>query len=165
MTVGANVTTYSATGLSSDTTYYYRVRATNAFGDSANTSTASATTPAAGVPVAVAVPDGDFTDAAGYCINSNTGGGLTFTSPMTATLSGWNISAIPSTANGGYYARRGSRTAWSTMSPAAAAPALTNERAVWSAISPPPTITLSSITPENCITTAAWWAAPNRAQA
>ena len=44
MTVGANVTTYSATGLSANTTYYYRVRATNAAGDSANTSTASATT-------------------------------------------------------------------------------------------------------------------------
>ena len=44
MTVGANATTYSATGLSSNTTYYYRVRATNANGDSANTSTASATT-------------------------------------------------------------------------------------------------------------------------
>ena len=43
VTVGANVTTYSATGLSSHTTYYYRVRATNAVGDSANTSTASAT--------------------------------------------------------------------------------------------------------------------------
>ena len=38
VTVGANVTTYSATGLSASTTYYYRVRATNANGDSANTS-------------------------------------------------------------------------------------------------------------------------------
>ena len=43
-TVGADATTYSATGLSSDTTYYYRVRSTTAVGDSANTSTASATT-------------------------------------------------------------------------------------------------------------------------
>ena len=42
--LGANVTTYSATGLSVGTTYYYRVRSTNANGDSANTSTASATT-------------------------------------------------------------------------------------------------------------------------
>ena len=30
VTVGANVTTYIATGLASGTTYYYRVRATNA---------------------------------------------------------------------------------------------------------------------------------------
>ncbi len=44
VSVGANVTTYSATGLSANTTYYYRVRAVNGIGDSANTSTASATT-------------------------------------------------------------------------------------------------------------------------
>ena len=42
VTVAANVTTYSATGLANGTTYYYRVRATNSYGDSANTSTASA---------------------------------------------------------------------------------------------------------------------------
>ena len=66
------------------TTYYYRVRATNGAGDSANTSTASATTGAPGTPVAVPVPDGNFADTAGYYINSNTGGGRTFTSPMTA---------------------------------------------------------------------------------
>ena len=47
VTVGANTTTYNATGLAAGTTYYYRVRATNANGDSANTSTASATTTAA----------------------------------------------------------------------------------------------------------------------
>jgi phosphodiesterase/alkaline phosphatase D-like protein len=103
VTVGANVTTYNATGLSSNTTYYYRVRATNANGDSANTSTASATTTATGTPVSIPVPDGDFTDTPGYYINSNTGGG-TFTSPMNGTLSGWSLSGTPSTANGGNYA-------------------------------------------------------------
>ena len=104
VTVGANMTSYIATGLSASTTYYYRVRAINSSGDSANTSTASATTTAAGVLVAVPVPDGSFaSDAAAYYINSNTGGGLTFTSPMTATLSGWTITATPSTANGGVY--------------------------------------------------------------
>ena len=46
-TLGANVTTSSATGLSASTTYYFRVRAYNANGSSANTSTASATTQAA----------------------------------------------------------------------------------------------------------------------
>ena len=103
MTVAAGVTTYSATGLSSGTTYYYRVRATNAAGDSANSSTASATTVATGTPVPITVPDGDFaSDTPNYVVNSNSGGG-TFTSPMTATLSGWSIVADPSTANSGNY--------------------------------------------------------------
>jgi hypothetical protein len=43
-TVGANVTIYSDTGLTCNTTYYYQVRAYNASGDSANSNTASATT-------------------------------------------------------------------------------------------------------------------------
>jgi subtilisin family serine protease len=46
-TVGANVTTYSDTGLPASTTYYYRVRASNAAGYSAYTEPASATTQAA----------------------------------------------------------------------------------------------------------------------
>jgi Fibronectin type III domain/FlgD Ig-like domain len=100
VTVGANVTSYTATGISAGTTYYYRVRATNAVGDSANTATVSASTAGAVIPV----PDGDFTDASGNVINTNTGGGLTFTSPMSATLAGWNIRAVPSTGNGGFYA-------------------------------------------------------------
>jgi fibronectin type 3 domain-containing protein len=43
-TTGANVTTYSDTGLSTSTTYYYRVLASNAAGDSGYSSSASATT-------------------------------------------------------------------------------------------------------------------------
>ena len=108
VTVGANVITYRSTGLASGTTYYYRVRATNDVGDSANTPTASALTAALGTPVAVAVPDGNFTDTPGNYINATaSGGGGTFTSPMNATLSGWAITATPSTANGGYYALGG----------------------------------------------------------
>jgi hypothetical protein len=45
-TVGADVTAYSNTGLAAGTTYYYRLRATNAAGDSASSNEASATTPA-----------------------------------------------------------------------------------------------------------------------
>ena len=45
-TVGANVTTYSDTGLTASTSYSYRVRATNLGGDSAYSNTASATTQA-----------------------------------------------------------------------------------------------------------------------
>ena len=44
-TVGANVTTYQATNLSGGKTYYFRVRAFNASGDSSFSNTASATTP------------------------------------------------------------------------------------------------------------------------
>lgn len=42
ITVGANVTTYKNTGLTSGVTYYYRVRATNGAGDSAYSNIASA---------------------------------------------------------------------------------------------------------------------------
>ena len=43
-TVGANVTSYSDSGLTSGTTYYYRVRANNAVGDSGYSNEANATT-------------------------------------------------------------------------------------------------------------------------
>src|SRR5512147_491573 len=46
-TAGADVTEYRNTGLSASTTYYYRVRAGNADGDSAYSNVASATTVAA----------------------------------------------------------------------------------------------------------------------
>lgn len=45
-TVGPNVTTYGDTGLSSSTTYDYRVRASNTTGSSAYSNTATASTPA-----------------------------------------------------------------------------------------------------------------------
>jgi titin len=50
--VGANIATYSNTGLSASTTYHYRVRATNSAGNSAYSSSASATTGAAVSPAA-----------------------------------------------------------------------------------------------------------------
>ena len=44
MNLGANATTHNATGLTAGTTYWFRVRATNAGGSSANSNVASATT-------------------------------------------------------------------------------------------------------------------------
>jgi hypothetical protein len=44
-TVGADITSFSDTGLKKNTTYFYRVRATNADGDSAYSNEASAKTP------------------------------------------------------------------------------------------------------------------------
>jgi Fibronectin type III domain/Bacterial pre-peptidase C-terminal domain len=48
--VGANATGYAVTGLSASTSYYFRVRAYNAVGDSAWSNTAQATTPAVPPP-------------------------------------------------------------------------------------------------------------------
>ncbi len=49
-TVGANVTSYTSSGLNNNTTYYYRVRSYNSHGDSAYSNEAGATT--GGVPAA-----------------------------------------------------------------------------------------------------------------
>ena len=49
--VGANVSTYSNTGLAASTTYYYRVCAYNSSGNSGYTSVANATTQSSGGPV------------------------------------------------------------------------------------------------------------------
>ena len=48
-------------------------------------------------------------DSTAYYIDASgsNGGGGTFTQPMTGTLSGWSLSATPSTANGGYYSSGG----------------------------------------------------------
>lgn len=62
-TLAANTTSYSNSGLSSSTTYYYRVQALNSNGSSAWSNVANATTAAAGPPAA----PGNLTAAATGC--------------------------------------------------------------------------------------------------
>ena len=63
-TVGANVRSYAATGLSASTQYWFRVRATNGAGDSASSNAASATTQPAPAGVALVAPPRAAVDAA-----------------------------------------------------------------------------------------------------
>jgi hypothetical protein len=81
-TVGAGVTSYSNTGLSASTTYFYRVRATNAAGDSANSNVASATTLSAPPPGAGTGPTGEYyenADLTGLVMTRTDTGGIDFT--------------------------------------------------------------------------------------
>ena len=55
-TVGANVTSYSNTGLFASTTYYYRVSAINSAGSSVWSNTASTTTPPQSTPTPTPTP-------------------------------------------------------------------------------------------------------------
>jgi glucose/arabinose dehydrogenase len=67
-TVGANVATYANTGLTASTTYFYRVRATNALADSAYSPEASATTAAAPVLLTNGSFESNFT---GWTVTGN----------------------------------------------------------------------------------------------
>lgn len=100
-TTTANVTTYAHTGLNAATTYSYRIRATNAFGNSGYSAVVSATTTALPTirinfqPATAAVPAGYRSDTgASY---GSRGGGYTY---------GWNTSNTRNT-----YDRNSSRSA------------------------------------------------------
>jgi hypothetical protein len=87
--VGANVTTYSDTGLTESTTYYYRVRAHNTGGDSDYSNTASTTTiPAAPTNLAATAASlnqidlswsDNSTGETGFKIERSTDAGIIFT--------------------------------------------------------------------------------------
>ena len=58
-TLGANTTSHTDTGLQGSTTYYYRVRAVNAGGDSSYSNAANATTDAGSAPTTVYLRNGE----------------------------------------------------------------------------------------------------------
>ena len=116
-TVGANVVSYSRTGLAANTTYYYRVRATNAGGDSAYSNEANATTldaaPASptalgATPVSTSQINLSWTDNAsnetGFKIERKTGAGGTYAQIATtgANVTTYNDTGL-STATNYYY--------------------------------------------------------------
>jgi len=87
-TVGSNVVTYSNTGLTASTTYYYRVRANNAVGDSGYSNTASATTPANNYHPADKNTDNKInnTEIAGYNFCWKTFGCTTYGGPISTSF-------------------------------------------------------------------------------
>jgi hypothetical protein len=93
-TVGANVAAYSDTTLAENTTYYYRVRAANAFGDSGYSNTANATTPTCPVqlptaPTITNIKTLKYTADITWADNSNDEDGFNIyrgTSPTNLTL-------------------------------------------------------------------------------
>jgi hypothetical protein len=105
-TVGTNVTTYQDTGLTTQTTYYYRVRATNAGGDSAYSNQVSATPPSIPVPpnnltatsISVSQINISWADNSGneegFKIERKTGSGGTWAQIATVTS---NITTYPNT--------------------------------------------------------------------
>jgi fibronectin type 3 domain-containing protein len=85
-TVGANVVSYTDTSVAGNTTYFYRVRATNLGSDSDYSNEASATTPLGSTTVtftSIGAQDGRITESSE---TSNTGGTATATASTTSAL-------------------------------------------------------------------------------
>src|SRR5207249_603523 len=103
-TVGASVTTYANTGLAAGTTYFYRVRATNANGDSAYSNVARAATAAPAEPTSLTATtssaseiDLNWTDNSSdetACLIERSTGGTAFTQ---ITVVGTNVTSFADT--------------------------------------------------------------------
>ena len=142
-TVGAGVTTYSNTGLSGNTTYFYRIRATNAGGDSAYSAEASATTlnspPAAPATLTAVAASGtqinlswpDVANETGYKVERKTGSGGTYAQIGTTTTGVLTYSDSGLTAGTTYFYRvRATNSAGdSSYSPEASATTLNSPAA------------------------------------
>jgi len=117
-TVGANVTSYSNTGLAQGTTYFYQVRAYNGSGNSAYTDEASATTQSAPVNLALNKPAAasstNGSNVAGRAVDGSTS---TFwrSGNVSANTVAWlrvdlqtaqNIGSVTVNWRSSYYARR-----------------------------------------------------------
>ena len=116
VTLAAGTTSYSNTGLTANTTYYYVVRATNTGGDSANTAQASATT----LPNAPAAPSGlgatvasqtqinlvwvdNSSNETGFIVGRSTTSGGPYSDVATAAANSTGYNCTGLTANTTYY--------------------------------------------------------------
>lgn len=112
-TPGANVVTYTNSGLVGSTTYYYRVRAVNAAGGSAYSNVVNATTPAGTAPTTKNMREGENgysgnidSHVASSKATTNYGAATTLIADGSDTTYGramsvmkWDVSTIPSTAS------------------------------------------------------------------
>jgi poly(hydroxyalkanoate) depolymerase family esterase len=98
-TLGANATSFSNTGLTASTTYFYRVRATNAAGSSANSNEASATTQASAPPSSYTIQQPNGTTFISTLANDNTA--QSFTSLTAGTITSVEFRLQQATTNTG----------------------------------------------------------------
>jgi hypothetical protein len=112
-TTGANTTSYNDTGLAASTTYYYRVRANNANGDSAFSNEANATTSGAGLPDLI------VTGISWSPANPAAGQAVTFS----ATIKNQGMASTPNgVIHGVLFSVDGTPVTWSDNSTASLAP-------------------------------------------